>query len=305
MHGGVAPYRPNSLDGGCPFLAGADDRSVHRCSGAVAGGEESAGGSGVVRRPLQSGPAVLAQLSPVEREHIIGAYTFELNKCYEQAIKERALKVLAHVDPQLCRRVADGLGLPEPKPIQPLATPDPSPALSQLGRVWPLDGRVVGIVADENGELNSVRTVRRSILDAGMVPLVIAPAGGQLGSGGDSITVQRTFATARSVEYDAILLAGVPGIGRDAYGSRDAKAGAGATQPDTATDPRILLMVSEAFRHGKAIGGWAGAEAVLEAAGLPRDAPGLVIGSGGDSTLEQITQLLGTHRVWQRFPAAV
>ena len=25
MHAGVAPYRPNSLDGGCPFLAGAED----------------------------------------------------------------------------------------------------------------------------------------------------------------------------------------------------------------------------------------------------------------------------------------
>ena len=25
VHGGVAPYRPNSLDGGCPFHAGADD----------------------------------------------------------------------------------------------------------------------------------------------------------------------------------------------------------------------------------------------------------------------------------------
>ena len=47
-----------------------------------------------------------------------------------------------------------------------------------------------------------------------MVPLVIAPAGGMLGADGDPVTVQRTFATARSVEFDALLLAGAPGAGQ-------------------------------------------------------------------------------------------
>ncbi|WP_037822545.1 catalase-related domain-containing protein, partial [Streptomyces sp. NRRL S-146] len=37
-------------------------------------------------------------MSAVEREHIIAAYTFELGKCYEQAIKERGLQVLANID---------------------------------------------------------------------------------------------------------------------------------------------------------------------------------------------------------------
>ncbi|MFD9005914.1 hypothetical protein ACFV0T_34010 [Streptomyces sp. NPDC059582] len=37
----------------------------------------------------------------------------------------------------------------------------------------------------------------------------------------------------------------------------------------------MLLLISEAFQHAKAIGGRAGAEAVLEAAGVPADAPGV------------------------------
>ncbi|GGT08936.1 catalase-related domain-containing protein [Nonomuraea spiralis] len=32
-------------------------------------------------------------LSPVEREHVIAACTFELGECHEQAIRERRLKV--------------------------------------------------------------------------------------------------------------------------------------------------------------------------------------------------------------------
>ena len=46
--------------------------------------------------------AVLAEHDAVERDHIVLAYTFELRKCYEQAIKERQLLALANIDPELC-----------------------------------------------------------------------------------------------------------------------------------------------------------------------------------------------------------
>ncbi|WP_405559732.1 catalase [Streptomyces sp. NBC_01180] len=301
VHSGVAPYRPNSLDGGCPFQAGADSGAYVEVPVDVPAGKKVRQAPASFADHFSQPRLFWLSMTPVEREHIIGAYTFELGKCYEPAIKERGLKVLANIDPELCRRVATGLGLAAPEATEPLADPAASPALSQLGRTWPLDGRIIGIVADENGDLAAVRTVRQAVLDADMVPLVIAPAGGKLDADGDPVAVQRTFATARSVEYDAILLAGVPGTGADAHGATDAKAGQGAVQPDTATDPRVLLMLTEAFRHGKAIGGWNGAERVLEAAGIPRDAPGLVVAGDGDSAFEQVTQLLGTHRVWQRF----
>jgi hypothetical protein len=110
---------------------------------------------------------------------------------------------------------------------------------------------------------------------------------------------QRTFATARSIEFDAVLLAGAPGPAADAAGALDAKAGDPAT--GGGADPRVLLMLSEAYRHGKAVGGWAGADSVLTAAGVPTDAPGVVTGDSGDDTLAGITRLLGGHRVWERF----
>ncbi len=137
-----------------------------------------------------------------------------------------------------------------------------------------------------------------------MVPLIIAPTGGHLGAGQDALAVQRTFANARSVEFDALLLAGAPVPGADAYGARDAKAGE-PSGPGAAIDPRVLLMVSEAFRHGKAIGGWGGVETALQAAGITDAAAGVVLAGDGVSVLEQVTQLLGEHRVWDRFPAAV
>ncbi|MFJ5812063.1 catalase [Streptomyces sp. NPDC093093] len=303
VHRGVAPYRPNSLDGGCPFLAGADTGAFIEVPAQVA---ES--------RKVREAPASFddhysqprlfwLSMSPPEREHIIAAYTFELGKCYEQAIKERALGVLANIDPQLCEQVAAGLGLPAPAADSSLTDPEPSPALSQLGRTWPTDGRIVGIVTDAAGDLDGVRTVRQAVRDAGMVPLLIAPAGGMIDSdGGDPLTIQRTFATARSIEFDALLIAGTPGRGADAYGARDAKVV--DTEP-TPTDPRLPLLLNEAFRHGKAIGAWAGGEAVLSAANIPSDAAGVVQGDSGSAVLEQVVRLMGSHRVWERFPTGV
>ncbi|WP_184573529.1 catalase [Streptomyces zagrosensis] len=305
VHAGVAPYRPNSLDGGCPFLAGADTGAYIEVPVEVPAARKVREAPATFSDHFSQPRLFWKSLTDVEREHLIGAYTFELGKCYEQAIKERQLKVLANIDPQLCEQVATGLGLPVPEPTVELTPVTPSPALSQLGQVWPPDGRIIGIVTDGAGDLAGVRSVRQAVLDAGMVPLVIAPAGGKLDPSGDPITIQRSFATARSTEFDAILLAGVPGPGADAYGARDAKAGDEAARAAGATDPRVLLMLSEAYRHGKAIGGWAGADAVLAAAGVPADAPGVIVGDGGDATLGQITELLGNHRVWERFAPAL
>ncbi|WP_030902922.1 catalase [Streptomyces sp. NRRL F-5126] len=282
VHRGVAPYRPNSLDGGCPFLAGEDTGAFIEVPVEVPQSRKVRDAAASFDDHFSQARLFWLSMSPVEREHITAAYTFELGKCYEQAVKERGLKSLARIDAQLCEQVATGLGLPAPAPEEPLADPRPSPALSQVGKVWPLDGRVVAIVTDGESDLDGVRAVRQAVLDAGMVPLVVAPSGGRLDPSGDPITVQRTFATARSIEFDAVLLAGVP------YGDP--------------VDSRVVLLLSEVFRHGKAIGVWAGGRSALPAAGVSADAPGVVGGDSGVATLEQVKELLGTHRVWDRFP---
>ncbi|MDX3660107.1 catalase [Streptomyces sp. ID05-26A] len=275
VHGGVAPYRPNTLDGGNPFVAKEGDRPFVE-----------------VARPLpkavkvRQSPASFADhytqprlfwqsLTPVEKDHVVSAFTFELGKCYEQVIKERELLVLANVDATLCAEVAKGLGLPVPEKAR-LKKVTPSPALSQLGQTWPADGRMIGIVVDPL-DLDGVRTVRETVLAGGMVPLLIAPIGGPIGDSG--LVAQRTFLTARSVEFDALLVAG-----------------------DSA-DPRVTLMVQEAFRHAKAIGAWGTGRAAVEAAGCT--GPGVVLDDDASKVLAAVTKLLGAHRVWDRFPPAI
>ncbi|MFC7716605.1 catalase [Nonomuraea recticatena] len=315
VHSGAAPYKPNSLDGGCPFFAGQQEGGYVEVPVEVASAPRVREAPATFADHFSQPRLFWLSLSPVEREHVIAAYTFELGKVYEQAIKERTLQVLAEIDPVLCEQVAAGLGLPAPKAAEPLPSVTPSPALSQVGKVWPTTGRIIGIITGEGADLSTVRSVRQAILDGGMVPLIIAPTGGPLDgasrdgvrgvldalTGGDEpLVAQRTFATARSVEFDALLVAGAPAPGADAYGARDAKAG----DAGGAIDPRVLLMMAEAYRHGKPIGGWDGAMEALALAAIPTGAAGVLLGDRGDEVLTEIVRLLGQHRVWDRFPAA-
>lgn len=275
VQSGVAPYHPNSLDGGCPFLASAD-------SAAYIEVPEHVSGQKVRKAPasfddhFSQARLFYRSLTPVEREHVAGAYTFELGKCYEQNIKIRNLEILAEIDTDLASVVAQGLGLPAPESTEQLEDPTPSPALSQLGAQWPVEGRIIALVADENSGVGSVAAARNKIADAGMVPLVLAPHGGTIGEGENFLTVQRTYLTARSIEFDAILLTG-------------------PVQPD----PRLHTLLDEMFRHSKAIGSWD--ESALGTVGIDDSALGVVVAPTPEEAVTAVTELLKTHRVWERF----
>jgi catalase len=299
VHGGTAPYHPNSLDGGCPFMAGADVGAFIDVPEELAAAVKERKSPASFDDHYSQARLFFRSLAPVEQDHVIQAYTFELGKCREQAIRERQLQALANIDAGLCAAVAAGLGMAAPEATEEVADAAPSPAVSQLGGTWPVAGRVVGIVADADSDVDAVQAAREALDEAGIVPLVIAPAGGTLGGPDGGIPVQRTYLTARSTEFDAVLVAGSGAPGPDAQPGRDAKAG----QPGSAVDPRLVLLLTELFRHAKAIGGWDAAAGCLDAAGIPQDAAGLALGDSPADVVPKLTELLAAHRAWERFPA--
>ncbi|MFF2318871.1 catalase [Arthrobacter sp. NPDC058097] len=301
VHAGVAPYRPNSLDGGCPFKAGADLGAFVDVPEAVAEAIKQRKNPASFDDHYSQPRLFFRSLTPVEQEHVIQAYTFELGKCYEKPIRERQLLALANIDASLCAAVARGLGMPAPEATEDVPDAQPSPAVSQLGKTWPVAGRVVGIVADESSDLEAVRDASKALDDAGIVPLVIAPSGGTLrGEDDGGIPVQRTYLTARSTEFDAVIVAGSGAPADDAEQGLDAKAG----EPGASLDPRVVLLLSESFRHAKAIGAWGSGSAGVNAASIPNDAAGVVLGDSAGQVVPQIQELLAAHRAWECFPAA-
>jgi catalase len=137
-------------------------------------------------------------------------------------------------------------------------------------------------VAGPGADLDGIATLRRALEAEGALLRVIAPFGGQLVDGKTVEIVERTFATGRSVEFDAIIVAdGAPKDG----------------------DFRALVMLQEAFRHLKAVGAWGDGVEVLSAAGIGTEAPGVLTGKNADAKLAAATvAALGMHRAWDRAP---
>ncbi len=279
VHAGAAPYRPNSIDGGKPLVADADDGGYVQVARPV-------GGAPVRANPVSFGDhfsqatMFYRSLTPLEQAHIVEAFTFELGKCFEQAIKERVLQVLANVDADLCAQVADGLGLPAPvgSPAKDVML---SPALSQVViEPGPIAGRKIAVIADAEADLAGIDKLRKTAAKLGASLLVVAPAGGVLHRGSREETVDRTLLTTRSVEFDAIVVAG-------------------GTTPTV--DIKLVLLLQEAFRHSKVLGAWGNGAAILEAAGIPAAGAGIVTGdSVVKSFTDQLVAAVGLHRAWDR-----
>jgi catalase len=275
---GEAPYSPNTVDGGSPQPADWSEGGYVSVPRQVEGQ--------VVREVAASfedhfsQPAMFyASLSDVEKTHTIEAYTFELGKVYEQAIKERVLGVLVNIDTELATKVAEGIGLPVPegKPAEHLA---PSPALSQItGESFPLDGRQVAVVAGPDSDLAGIDALREALDAEGAQVKVLAARGGKLGTGEHQQVVERTNVTARSIEFDAVVVAdGAPKDG----------------------DIKAVVLLQEAFRQLKPFAAWGDGVDVLTAAGIDTGSPGVLTGADASDVAADLLTTMGLHRVWER-----
>ena len=113
VHEGVAPYAPNSMGAGCPFVSTAVQGGYVNLPRQVSGSK--------VRERAQSFEDHFSQatlfwrsMTELEQTHIADAFSFELGKCLELTVKQRMLVNLAEVDSDLCARVASALGLTAP-----------------------------------------------------------------------------------------------------------------------------------------------------------------------------------------------
>ncbi|MDT4894341.1 MAG: catalase [Pseudonocardiales bacterium] len=282
VHTGIAPYLPNSLDNGRPRVAKASEGGYVQVARPVEG---TVGRHNPVSFEDHFSQAALffRSLSAIEQEHLIEAVSFELGKCYEKSVKERTLTVLARVDTTLCERVAAnlGIGAPDGEPVGEL---DVSPALSQLTDVpGPVAGRRIGVVADAGSDLAGIGKLRQAAEAVGVVVHVIAPAGGVLRKGERSEIVERTLATTRSIEFDAIVV---------------------AHRTTASTDVRLMTLLQEAYRHYKPVGAWGTGVDTLTAAGIQTDAPGVLVADNMAKAYSRgLLEALGLHRVWDRVEA--
>jgi catalase len=234
-------------------------------------------------------------MSPVEQDHIVGAFSFELAKVTRVEIRERVLNtMLANIDPDLTRAVADYLGMPAPiakngKAPKPRGKVLVSPLLSLLnpatGVQGDITGRKVAILVAAGSSAADVATMKKALTGAGAMGLVLAAKLGNVEGADGSIPVDHTLDTMPALVFDATY---VPG-GADAVAALVASADA-------------RLFVAETYQHAKPIACHSDAAPLLEAIGAPMPPgteAGIVVGTGS-ALAKAFIVAMGMHRAWGR-----
>jgi catalase len=245
-----------------------------------------------------------------EKDHIVDAFSFELNMVMTPAIKERFLsELLANVADELAQRVGKKIGLvpkrrnpngitPEAgAPVAPKAgkkTVKASPALSMDKPADAIKGRKVAILVADGVSAKHVAAMKERLNEEGALYEVIAKFPGTVKSeGGKDLMVDRPAPNAASVLYDAVFIPG------------------GATSAQAlATYALTVQFVNEAHMHYKPIAALGEGTTVLAKANVPvADAGslsselGVVTAAGArdtDAFLDAFVEAMKEHRHFDR-----
>jgi len=196
-----------------------------------------------------------------EQAHIASALVFELSKVDHLHVREAMVGHLRHIEEDLARRVAAGLGFDKipnaPKAAAPIQEAKPSPALQIIGKMKDtLKGRTIGILIADGSDGALVKKIKKAATEAGAAVKIVAPkVGGAKLASGSMMSADGQLAGTPSVLFDAVaIILSDPG----------AKA--------LSLESAAIDFVRDAFGHLKAIAADKGAQSLLKTAKIGHDA---------------------------------
>ncbi len=303
LNKGQVAYEPNSLASGAEFRVDGGQQGFQSHPDALEGPK--------TRRRSPSFDDHFSQAalfwnsqSPVERDHIIAAFQFELSRVETPAVRQRVVDNLAHVDAKLARKVAEPLGIaiPDPKAaagragfrdVRAKLPVETSAALSMEGNGGTVATRRIAVLVAGGVELGALRVIQQALQDAGASCRIVAAHRGFVAtSSGQQLGVDHTFATMPSVMFDAVL---VPG------GAACAEA--------LARDGDAVHFALEAYKHCKPLCVIGEGLQLLDALGIKlgegdSGVPGLLVGKNDPPARAQLAQdfiaAIARHRHWTR-----
>ncbi len=234
-------------------------------------------------------------LSVVEKDHVVAAAHFELGKVGDQGVRERMVDRFNHVDHELAKRVAEGIGVAAPTAPATENHGQKSEALSQMNTTKTAKGRKVAILAASGVDAAQIMAIKQALKDVGAMAEIVSKFKGMIQStDGQTLEVDKTFLTSASVMFDAIY---VPG------GAKSVEA--------LKMNGEALHFINEAFKHCKPIAATAEGVDLLQASEIQgvafsdsalKDDQGVVTDRGTHSKdmAKSFINAIAQHRHWNR-----
>ncbi|EIE50825.1 catalase [Salipiger aestuarii] len=210
--------------------------------------------------------------TPVEQDHIVNGFGFELSKCVAPDIRNRVLSHLRVIDEGLATKVAEALGHDLPEAATPARAPvdlKVSDKLSILKNAPDsFKGRKLGILVTDGADRAMFDALTEAVkAEGGMVEVVAPKVGGVTASDGSTIEANQKIDGGPSVLYDAVAL----------VLSTDGAEKLGGMLPGKD-------FVSNAFGHCKFMAMTPEADALLKASGVNQtDAGMMTLGAPTDA----------------------
>ncbi|MBM1107155.1 catalase [Aurantibacter crassamenti] len=305
---GNGAYFPNTLMSGCPHLS-------KMVEGGFTHFEERIDANKIRGRSESfsdhfSQPALFYRsISDWEKEHVAGAYSFELGKCKQAYIKERMLWLINKIDKSLAKTVANNLGMKVPKSIEkPINQAigadsdvkkhqpgnaknylDQDPTLSQANTKFDsIETRQIAFLVADGFDMKAYKSMKTALEKEGAVIKLIAPHGGTISCSEDmKHEVDVAIATTESVLFDAVYIPG---------GDKAVKA--------ILKEAKYLKFINEAFKHCKAIAVSGAGENVIDKtyAFEHKDNDDAIF---INASPKQFRDAIAKHRNWKRRKAAM
>ncbi|MFC4562959.1 catalase [Nocardiopsis mangrovi] len=269
VHRARTSYLPNTLGGGRPRPAGPDEGAYRHYQERVEGAKIRERSDSFADHYTQA-RLFYNSLTGWERDNLSAGFAFELGKCADTGVRERAVLQIARVDHGLAAEVARSVGVARPDPAPAPGHDLSSPALSQAATVMDtVASRMIAVLAADGVDASGVARFREEMAGRGAVVEVLAAHDGEVAAaGGGTLAVDRAITTTASVLYDAVVLPG---------GTDCARA--------LAADGDALHFVTEAFKHAKPVA--AVDEGVDVLAGLPLPSLRLADGAASGAVVDQ------------------
>lgn len=222
-------------------------------------------------------------MSPVEKQHIISAFCFEVGKVKSKDVQRQVVDVFSNVDADLAEEIAKGVGVAAPAKRKASKEIITSPALSQARTVKAASTRKVAVLAGNGFHEKELQTVLEALKQEGITVDIISQNLGYMTSGsGQQLEANGTFLTVDSVLYDAVYAAG------------------GLELKD---NKQAMAFIREAYNHYKAIGAANEGIDLLQSSVGTTEGPGIVTAKDEpDYTAfsKAFIDAVAAHRHWDR-----
>jgi catalase len=195
-----------------------------------------------------------------EQAHIASALVFELSKVEHLHVRVAMVGHLRHIEEDLAKRVAGGLGLEKmpdaPAAAAPVQKMKQSPALQIIGKMKDtIKGRAIGILIADGSDGTIIKKLKKAANSAGATVKIIAPrVGGAKLADGSLLAADGQLAGTPSVLFDAVAII---------LSDKSAKS--------LSNESAAIDFVRDAFGHLKAIAADKGGQALLNSANIGRD----------------------------------